>query len=136
MTPQQKIKWIILDSYFNEYGTIEKDGIPQYPPITEENIDDIYEDVEEGCDYLQDIKYEIRGGDVETDIPCDYSRHYEAKSVAALAPDKTWVGWTYWYGGGKHGEPASIDWVGSAYDVKYEAEEQLVVVQTFTKVTG
>jgi hypothetical protein len=31
--------------------------------------------------------------------------------------DGSWVGWTYWYGGGKHGEPGSIKWVEDAYDV-------------------
>lgn len=26
------------------------------------------------------------------------------------APDGTWVGWTYWYGGGKYAEPSAIPW--------------------------
>lgn len=135
MTPQQKIQWIILNKYFEESGMVEKDGVPEYPTITAENIEDVYYEIEEESgDSLQEYKYELREGEIETDIPCDYSRHYESKSVAAQAPDGTWVGWTYWYGGGKHGEPEAIDWIEDAYDLDCQEEEKLMVVQTFTKV--
>jgi len=135
MTPQQKIQWIILNKYFEESGTVEKDGVPEYPAITAENIEDIYYEIEEDHgDSLHEYKYELREGEIETDIPCDHSRHYESKSVAAQAPDGTWVGWTYWYGGGKHGEPEAIDWISKAYDLDCQEEERLVIVQTFTKV--
>lgn len=135
MTPQQKIQWIILNRYFEEEGVVEVAGVPQLPAITAENIEDVYYEYEEECeDTFQDYKYELRDGEVETDIPCEHSRHYEAKSVAAQAPDGTWVGWTYWYGGGKHAEPEAIDWINKAYDLDCQEEEKLVVVQTFTKV--
>ncbi len=45
--------------------------------------------------------------------------------------DGSWVGWTYWYGGGKHGEPGSIPWIEDAYDVTFV--EQLVKVKQFHK---
>jgi len=44
-----------------------------------------------------------------------------------------WVGWTYWYGGGKHGEPDAIDWLSDAYNLIVTEEEKLVVVRTYTK---
>jgi hypothetical protein len=68
---------------------------------------------------------------VETHLSCPSSRHYESDAVAAKAPDGSWVGWTYWYGGGKHGEPEAIDWIEDAYDVICAEEEKLVVVRTF-----
>jgi len=58
-------------------------------------------------------------------------RHYESKAVAMKMPDGSWIGWTYWYGGGKHGEPEAIDWMNEAYDVDCHEEEKVVVVQTF-----
>ena len=125
MTPEQKIKHTILV----EHGT---DLSSKYPEITEENIDSIFEDFE---DELQDDIYLFREGDVETDIPCDWSRHYESKSVASKMVDGSWVGWTYWYGGGKHGEPESIPWMNEAYDLDLKEEEKLVVIQTFTRKT-
>ncbi len=121
MTPEQKLKWAILVS--------AKDDAPD---VTEENVDELYDKLVEE-DMHWDAKNEMRGGEVETKLSCQWSRHYESKSVAAKMPDGSWVGWTYWYGGGKHGEPESIDWMEEAYDLDCTEEEKVVVVQTFTK---
>lgn len=61
-----------------------------------------------------------------------YSRHYDCKEVAYQCTDGTWIGWTYWYGGGKHGEPNAIDWINDAYFVECVEEEKLVVVRSFS----
>lgn len=125
MTPEQKIKHKILVGLISEPSNeIHVDP----STITEENLDDLYEEL-----YADDIEFEFREGEVETNIPCEYSRHYESKSVAAKMLDGSWIGWTYWYGGGKHGEPESIDWMGGAYELDVAEEEKLVVVRTFTK---
>jgi hypothetical protein len=125
MTPEQKIKHKILVGLISEPSNkIHVDP----STITEENLDDLYEEL-----YADDIEFEFREGEVETNIPCEYSRHYESKSVAAKMLDGSWIGWTYWYGGGKHGEPESIDWMGGAYELDMAEEEKLVVVRTFTK---
>ncbi len=124
MTPEQKLKWAILVS--------AKDDAPD---VTEENVDELYDQLVEE-DMHWDAKNELREGKVETKLPCPWSRHYESKSVAAKMPDGSWVGWTYWYGGGKHGEPESIDWMEEAYDLDCTEEERIMVVQTFTKRDG
>ena len=92
-----------------------------------ERFDELY-----GEDEMSDAMSEFRSGQVATNLPCDYSRHYESKSVAAEMLDGSWVGWTYWYGGGKHGEPEAIDWVDDAYDVTFV--EETVVVKKFSRV--
>lgn len=127
VTPEQKIKWAILIGI----AKYQKGLIPEV--ITAENVDDVFEDpaIE---DYIQDEKNNVRQGKVETGIECDWSRHYESQSVAAKMPDGSWVGWTYWYGGGKHGEPEAIDWMNHAYDLDCQEEEKMVIVRTFTKV--
>jgi len=122
MTPQQKIRHLIL------IQLAEWDG-KTLPEVTAENVDELY-DAE---DSPGDAVYELREGQVETKVPCESSRHLESKSVAAQAPDGTWVGWTYWYGGGKHAEPESIDWIEDAYDLVCAEEEKLVTVRTFSK---
>ena len=81
----------------------------------------------QGDGAMQYAMSECRGGAEKTGLPCDSSRHYESKSVAAKMLDGSWVGWTYWYGGGKHGEPESIPWMKDAYDV------QMVEVQKTVK---
>jgi hypothetical protein len=102
------------------------------PVEPDETIEDVWGD--RGYDdAVYDARYEAREGEVETDIPCEWSRHYESKSVAAKMLDGSWVGWTYWYGGGKHGEPWAIDWIEDAYNLSCTEEEKLVLVRTFTK---
>lgn len=127
MTPEQKVKWAILEQAVEE-GCITLDG-----PVDEESVDTFFSDHNDQYE-LQDFMFEFREGQVETKIPCQGSRHYESKSVAAKMPDGSWVGWTYWYGGGKHGEPESIDWMDEAYNLDCVEEQKLVTVQTFTKV--
>ena len=125
MSPEEKIRSAILKLAM-------ADGNLPEVEITEENIEELYDALkEEGLHW--DYQSEMREGEVETGLPCEWSRHYESKSVAAKAADGSWVGWTYWYGGGKHGEPEAIDWIDSAYDLDCKEEEKLVVVRTFTK---
>jgi hypothetical protein len=128
MTPQQKIKAVIL-ARAAEWAEVE------LPPLTAENIDEEYDAADEGEmeDCMQDARSEVRCGQVETGLLCESSRHYESKSVAAQTPDGAWVGWTYWYGGGKHGEPEAIDWISDAYHLDCTEEEKVVTVRTFTK---
>ncbi len=85
----------------------------------------------EGCDCISDSMEEFRQGQYETKLPSDGSRYYESKAVAAKMSDGAWVGWTYWYGGGKHGDPGGIDWMEDAYFLTVTEEEKLVTVRTF-----
>jgi len=124
MTPQQKIKWAIL-ARVAEWAKMNP---PEYPCS---NIDELYDELVETGDYY-DAESEIREGEVETGLACELSRHYESDAVAMQMPDKSWVGWTYWHGGGKHGNPEEIDWIEDAYDVECTEEEKLVIVRTFS----
>ena len=126
MTPYQKLQYLIL-SKAAKWDEIE------LGEVTPENIDDLWDEYE-NQDSIYDATNEIRQSwDEETDIPCEWSRHYESKSVAAKMPDGSWVGWTYWYGGGKYGQPEAIDWMESAYNIDCVEEERVVTVRTFTK---
>ena len=125
LTPEQYLKWqMIVEGIERGYDRCAE------VEIDPENIDELWEDL---CDELQDVKYEFREGEVETDLPCESSRHYESYSVAAKVPTGKWIGWTYWYGGGKHGCPEEIDWMEVAYFLDCQEEEKLVVVRTFSK---
>ena len=128
MTPEQKLKHAILLK-----AADFADEVP--PDVTAENVDALYEALVD-ADGHWDAKSEIRCSGEETGLPCEYSRHYEAKAVAAKMPDGSWVGWTYWYGGGKHGEPEAVEWMEDAYALDLKEEEKLVTVRTFTKREG
>lgn len=125
MNAQQKIKHLILLTA-KRWAPTFLDGVE----ITSENIDEIYERESMDC-ALQDQKSEIREGDCETGLKCEWSRNYESKAVAAKYIDGSWVGWTFWYGGGKHGEPEGIIWIEDAYDVDCVEKEKMVVVRSF-----
>lgn len=125
MSPEYKIKYSILAQYWR----VEQDEEIS-PNLTQLKVEELWGAYEEE---LYDYVYEFREGEVQTNIEADYSRHYESYSVASKCTDGSWVGWTYWYGGGKHGEPEAIDWMEYAYDLDCVEEEKLVVVQTFSK---
>ncbi len=125
MTPEQKVKWLIVAKYY------DWSDVPP-PPYPCEGIEEFYEDIVEQ-DAHWDAESEVRCTGIETGLPSEYSRHYESEAVAARLPDGSWVGWTYWYGGGKHGEPEAIDWIEHTYDVQCKEEEKLVTVREFSK---
>jgi hypothetical protein len=131
MTPQQKIKHLILIRHA-EFGG-HPEGTEHARDLTAEAVDEQYATLVEDGEHW-DAMNEVREGQAETDIKCDWSRHYESKSVAAQYLDGSWVGWTYWYGGGKHAEPEAIDWIPDAYDLNCTEEEKTVTVRTFARV--
>jgi hypothetical protein len=125
MTPEQKIKHAVLTK------VAEWANEPN-PEATAESVEALYQKlVDEGGHW--DAMNEIRSGQVETGLECAWSRHYESKAVAAEMPDGSWVGWTYWYGGGKHGEPEAVLWMEDAYALECAEEQKMVTVRTFTK---
>jgi hypothetical protein len=125
-TAEQKIKYQIL------LNSIEREWVDDLE-LSESDLPNIDEIFAERKWEVWDMYSEFREGQVASNIDCDYYRHYESKSVAAKLWDGSWVGWTYWYGGGKHGEPEAIDWIEDAYFLDCVEEEKLVVVRTFTK---
>jgi hypothetical protein len=126
MTPEQKLKWLVLA----KAAEWSKEPPPPYPC---EDVEKLYNALVEAGRHW-DPTSEVRGSGIETGLKCPSSRHYESEAVARKLPDGSWVGWTYWYGGGKHGNPEEIEWMSDAYDVHCEEEEKMVVVQTFSVV--
>ena len=130
MTPEQRIKRHLLQAEDKH----AKDGIRI--EITEDNIDELWEEAEgeDGCD-MQDAVQEFRCSGVDTGLPAPGSRHYESDAVGRQLSDGSWVGWVYWHGGGKHGEPEAIDWMTDAYDLICTEEVKTMTVQTFSLPT-
>jgi hypothetical protein len=134
MTPEQILKAAILEQVAEWLNDQEDVEFPILGPFdTQEKIDAAFDEIEEDGldDEVSEAESELRGSYThETGIECQSSRHYESKAVARQFGDK-WVGWTYWYGGGKHGEPGSVEWMEHAYFV--EAKEETQVVLVFSK---
>ena len=124
MNAEQRIKrQILIDADLHA-----KDGVRL--EITEDNVDELFDEANE--DYkLQDEISEFRCSGGDTGLAAPYSRHYESTAVGKKLDDGTWVGWTYWYGGGKHGEPEAIDWMDEAYEMDVTEKEKVMTVRTF-----
>lgn len=130
-TAEQKVKYLVL----GVHARFNDGEVAPLADLTGEEIDDAYQGLVDADEHW-DAQSEVREGEFETGLKCDWSRHYESKAVAAKLPDGSWVGWTYWYGGGKHGEPEAIEWMDSAYDLTCTEEEKVVTVRTFSKAEG
>jgi hypothetical protein len=126
MTPEQKIKAAMLTKAVADGHVDAADG------INAENVNELWDNLTD-LDLHWDYMSEMRSGAVETGLPCEWSRHYESKSVAAKMADGSWVGWTYWFGGGKHGAPEEVEWMSEAYELNCTEEQKTVTVQTFAK---
>lgn len=105
------------------------------PLEDDQQVADAYEKLI-AADAHWDYESEFRSGEVKTGLPSHGNRHYEAEEVAMRTAEGQWVGWTYFYGGGKHGEPNAIPWMEDAYLLSCKEEEKLVVVRTWEVVEG
>lgn len=103
-------------------------------PDTDLPEDADWEDFEDSEVY-HEVTEEFRCSGEPTNLPTDSSRHYECYELAKKIGDQ-WVGWTYWYGGGKFGEPERIDWISGAYFLDCIEREILTTVREFTKRRG
>lgn len=120
LTAPQKIKQILIQK------------VTELILDAPDEIDNKYAELEENArDHLRDVMGEFRGGQFQTDLDGEYNRIYETKVVAAQMLDGSYAAWTYYYGGGKHGEPEVVEWVDDAFEV--EAEDKVVTVKVFTK---
>lgn len=119
MTAEQKIKRHIL-------GVV---GAP---------INGDYDDLKRDSkfsDRIYDAQNDLRMSGEFTKIKArGCSRHYECDEVAFKLSCGSWVGWTYWHGGGKHGEPEAMDWMNDAYDLNVTEEEKVVTVRKFEAI--
>lgn len=126
MTAEQKVKALILMRYRQWGNTV--------PALTKETIDATWQTLQE-MDNVRDAMNDVRSSGDNTGLPDrQWSRNYESDEVGAKMPDGSWVGWTHWHGGGKHGEPEAIDWISNAYHIECKEEQKMVTVRTFAKV--
>jgi hypothetical protein len=110
-------------------------GITNNYHYTPENVDEIYEDaIEFHSGAIQDGKEEVRNSGEDTGLDSkESSRHYECDFHAIEVCGK-WIGFNYWHGGGKHGEPSAIDWISDA--VFLDCKQEARVVNVFSRLSG
>ena len=127
---------LALKKYIVEYAN--KQGYSGFgfsgPLDTEIEIEEAYADMynQIGCDAVQDVME----GDWKTNIPPAFSRHCETESVAVKDNYGDYIGFTRYYGGGKHFDDYS--WydisIEYAYYLTCEEKQVLTTERTWAKV--
>lgn len=125
LTPKQKIERTVLKAVLTAEG-IQENGLLD-PDFDISSLIDEYDG-----DY-RDTLSEFRYGEYKTGLDCESTRNYEVEGVAARMLDGSYVGWKYYFGGGKHSNPKEIDWMSDAYNVNRVDEEKLVIVTTWVR---
>ena len=104
---------------------------PAFEMPCDEELIDFYDDISDKEGLIIDASNEFRCSGEDTGLSCQWSLYYKSEQVARRLDSGIFVSWTYWTGGGKHGEPEAMDWLESAYEVECIEEEKMVVVRTF-----
>jgi len=88
------------------------------------------------CDHeIMGYLNDIRCSGEETNLsPTQYSRNYEVDFVAYRipGPKDIWVGWDYFYGGGKHSDPDAIEWLDTIKELSVTEKEVMIIEKTFS----
>ncbi len=113
----------ILDDYSTPKNVNEMSN-DELMEVYEEQIED------NGVEYP--LEY-FRAKGEESNIEPEYSRHYETMSVCRKLDNGVWVGWTYYYGGGKYAEPEAVEWLDDAYLLDLVEEKEVTIVKRIFK---
>lgn len=130
MKSEYKIKKTILLDFLKDEEAKKEFGDVSIE--TEEEIDALWNKAGNG--WLQDATNEFRHGEEVTGLRTEFDRNYETQAVAGQMFDGSWVGWTFWYGGGKHGQPETIEWISESYPLEMKEQEVTRIEKTFKKI--
>lgn len=83
--------------------------------------------------YLDELESELREGKVKTGLvpECGGNAESEAVAIPVSGISNLYIGWTYFFGGGKHSNPESIEWMENCYLVK--AKDRVQTVRFFER---
>ena len=140
MDAETSIKRHILQLLFDE----TRELVPtQYEPphviilecqAHESSVEEIWDALMDDCYgevWLTDELEFFRSNGDPTDLPerpSAHTKHYQSAEVATVLCDGKAVAWTYYSGGGKHGDPSELDWLDQAYFVDCEQVPKIVRV--------
>ena len=84
-------------------------------------------------DSLIEVEEEIRVGNVRTGLVPEFRSYVESEAVAipVTGIPSLYIGWTYFFGGGKYSEPNAIEWMENCYLVK--AKDRVQTVRFFER---
>jgi hypothetical protein len=140
-----------IDKYYSDEDAIEYDDVLNFKEsIKDINLFNVEKFDEDKCQkFFEDNRYEswiereeILHGAIEevrksgtpmNNIVVD-GRHYCSREVVSRVTGfcKIFLAWTYYFGGGKYGEPYEVEWMDNCYLVV--EKEEVKVVKVYEKV--
>lgn len=142
-----------LDSLYNsEYDDDEKYKEPievfrvKYNSLNLEDVNnfdedkviEFYEEVEyeKWEDYIRDIVSDFRESGEEIDNKVEQDRYYCYQDVAKkiTGSEDLYLGWTYYFGGGKHAQPDQVEWMEDCYLLTCREVEETRIIKIYEKV--
>jgi hypothetical protein len=136
-----------LDGYLDELGLDENEqvfanelkeksaNLTDPLDFDEKQCEELYRSILASVlsDYLIDVQEEIRQGKVRTGLIAECGGYAESEAVAipVTGIPSLYIGWTYFFGGGKHSEPRVIEWMENCYLVK--AKDRVQTVRFFER---
>ena len=87
-------------------------------------------------DIVREVIHEFRESGEEIDDKVQQDRYYCYQDVARkiTGSDELYLGWTYYFGGGKHAQPAEVEWMEDCYLLKCRKVEETRIVKVYEKV--
>lgn len=81
-------------------------------------------------DIVREVVNELRYGEFNLSDEVDEDRYYSNREVGSSITglEDTYLAWTYYFGGGKWGEPEAVEWMDDCYLVVEKEEVKLVKV--------
>lgn len=87
-------------------------------------------------DIVREIVNEFRENGEEIDSKVEQGRYYCFQEVAKLITglDDLYLGWTYYFGGGKHSQPEQVEWMADCYLLKCKEIKEIKIVKIYEKL--
>lgn len=87
-------------------------------------------------DIVREVINEFRESGEEIDDKVEQDRYYCYQDVSRKITglDDLYLGWTYYFGGGKYGEPEEVEWMEDCYLLKCKEVEETRIVKVYEKV--
>lgn len=87
-------------------------------------------------DIVREVINEFRESGEEIDNKVQQGRYYCYQDVAKkiTGSNDLYLAWTYYFGGGKHAQPETVEWMEDCYLLRCKEVKETRVVKVFEKV--
>lgn len=124
-----------VEQFREKYKTLNVEKVYDFD---EKELEEFYEEIKYGEweDYVRDVVSGFRYSGENIDDKVYEDRYYCYRDVATKITglDDLYLGWTYYFGGGKHAQPQEVEWMEDCYLLTCREVEETRIVKVYEKV--